>query len=201
MNHRQSILARGATLVVSLFCLLSLSGCFGVDSQFVKLRSTVLDGTGASFEVEEEFGVGSFVLGIAKGILGFIEDKEEDPELAIAISLLDQIKGVQIGTYRLRDFDFDSDNMRGNAMEVVHYMNDRGYDSIVRSFEDDSVSLIMVRSNPKKPNKINELLVVDFSERELALVQLRGDVSEIVDIATREKEIPGMDEAIEDTIE
>ncbi len=194
-NHRTVI--RAGTLMVSALCFLSLTGCFGVDGQFKKLRNTVVEGAGVDYETEVEFGIGSVVLGLAKTVISWSDEADTE----IALDLLRQIKKVQIGVYELQNFHLEKVDVRDRVLEIVGYMNSRGYDAIVRTYEDSGGSLIMVKSNPENFEKVKELVVLSFSSNELNIVQLRGDVNEIVDVAVREHEVPGVEEAVEESRE
>lgn len=76
MNRAKNSLARGAMLLVSFICMLTLTGCFGVDSQFRNLRDVVLEGTQVEYTVEAEFGIGSFILGLARRIVSMSGNAE-----------------------------------------------------------------------------------------------------------------------------
>ena len=189
--RRNATMTRGAVLLVSLACLLTLTGCFGVDGQFRHLRDTVFEGTQVEYTVESEFALGTFVLGFARRIVSM----SDDGDAQVAIDLMKEIKGIQIGTYNLNDFRLTRSEAHRKAMEIVRYMQQHNYDSIIRSFENDSTSLIMVRTDPDNPERISDFVVLDFGHNELNLIQLRGDLTAIVDITAREGEIPDRIEA------
>jgi hypothetical protein len=197
MNKVQGKLTRGAMLLLSFVCMLTLTGCFGVDGQFRHLRDVVMEGTQVEYTIEAEFGIGTFFIGLVSRIVEMSDD--EDAE--IAQSLLKQIKRVQIGTYKLENFDLQKKDVHRKTMEIVAYMKQHEYDSIIRNYENGGASLIMVRMNPNKPDRISDFVVLDFDRNELNLVQLKGDLAEILDIAIQEGEVPGMEEAIEESFD
>ena len=181
-------------LLVSFVGLLTLTGCFGVDGHFRQLRDMVFEGTGVEYTVDSEIGLGSFVLGLAKKIVSMSDD--EDAEVAQAF--LGEIKGVQIGSYNLQNFDLPKDRVRSKALEIIAYMNANNYDSIIRNYEGGGATLVMIRVSPEDPEKIIDFVVLNFDSHELNIVQLRGDLAKMVDIAAREGDVPGVDEAIEE---
>jgi len=191
-SHRPLI--RAVTLLVSALCLLTMTGCFGVDGQFKKLRNNVVEGAGIDYHVEAEFGIGPMLIGMAKTIVSWSDDSDAE----VAIDLLRQIQKVQIGVYQLEDFHLGKADVRDRIRSIVGYMSTNGYDAIVRTFEDSGGSLIMVRAFPENPDRVKEVVVLSFDMNELNIVQLKGDVNEIVDVAVREHEVPGVDEAVEE---
>jgi len=193
--NRTSAIFRAGTFLVSALCILSLTGCFGVDGQFKKLRNTVAGGAGVDYTTDTEFGIGSFVIGMAKTVVSWSDDHDAD----VAVNLLEQIDKVQIGVYEIQKFDLSKEDIRSRTAHLIEYMNSNGYDAIVRNYEDNGSNLILVKSNPKHPEKIREVVVVSFDPHELNIVQMSGDVNEIVDVAAREHEVPGVDDAIEET--
>lgn len=195
MNNTRKIIARGGIILVSSFCLLSLTGCFDVDNQFKQLRGIVLDGTHADYTVEAEFGLGGFVIGVVQKIVGFAADDDEDAR--IVQSVLKEIKGIQIGTYKLNNYSFERTDVFSKMQGIISYMNGFDYDSIIRNYDVDGASLIMVRTSRDRPDRIREIVILDFGHNEMNLVQLKGDIANIIDVVIREKEIPGMDEALE----
>ena len=194
-KHPQRILLRAGTLLVSVFLLLSMTGCFGVDGQFKRLRNSVVEGANVDYEVEVEFGIGPMLIGFAKKVVSW----SDEPDSEMAVDLLDQIKKVQIGVYQLNDFHLERSEVRERVMEIVDYMGQNGYDSIVRNYEENGGNLIMVRCHPDAPEKVKEMVVISFDPSELNIVQLRGNVNELVDVAVREGEVPGIDEAVQES--
>ena len=184
-------MTRGAVLLVSLTCLLTLTGCFGVDGQFRHLRDTVLEGTQVEYTVDSEFALGSFVLGLARKIVSM----SDDDDAQVAVDLMHEIKGIQIGTYNLKNFNLSRKEAHRKGMEIVDYMQQHNYDSIIRSFENNSISLVMVRVDPDNPEHVSDFVVLDFDHHEMNLIQLRGDLTAIVDITAREGEVPDSIEA------
>jgi len=193
-NPLQKNLMRAGTLVVSACCLLTMTGCFGVDGQFKQLRNTVVEGANVNYEVDVEFGVGPMLIGIAKTVVSW----SDEPDSEVAIDLLSEIKKVQIGVYQLDDFKLERSEVRARMLEMVEYMGRNGYDAIIRNYEDHGGSLIMVKSHFEHPEKVKEIVVLSFDPNELNIVQLRGNVNEIVDVAVREREVPGVEEVVEE---
>ena len=181
-------------LLVSCVGLLTLTGCFGVDGQFKHLRDTVFAGTGVEYTVKSEIGLGSFVLGFARRIVSMSDDDDAE----VAQDFLREIKGVQIGSYNLHHFDLPRDRVRSKALEIIAYMEENHYDSIIRNYEHGGANLVMVRVNPDNPEKVSDFVVLNFDKHELNIVQLRGDLAKMVDIAAREGDVPGVEEAIEE---
>lgn len=193
-NNSRSIILRAGTLIVSVCCLLTMTGCFGVDGQFKRLRNTVVEGANIDYEVDVEFGIGPMLIGFAKKVVSW----SDEPDSEIAVDLLSQIKKVQVGVYQLRDFQLDRSEVRDRMLEMVDYMGRNGYDAIIRNYEDNGGSLIMVKSHFEHPEKVKEVVVLSFDPNELNIVQLRGNVNEIVDVAVREREVPGVEEVVEE---
>jgi hypothetical protein len=178
---------KAATLVVAAFFLVTMTGCFKVDGSFRQLRDTVVEGAGYTFTTESEFGIGSFVLGAARMVIRWADDGDAEE----ADALLQHVKGVQLGVYRLEDTRRSLAQEPGSGLkELISFLDGRGYDAIVRSYHADGGSLILVRCEGKQRDQVKELIVVSIEASELTVVQLRGNVNEIVAFVAREHEVP-----------
>lgn len=178
-------------LPLSAVVILGLTGCFGVNSKFKKVRDVVLDHHQLSYKVETEFGVGGFWLSIARRIVAM----SDDPDAREAKVFLDSISSVQVGSYRLEESlvksgkaDYESVN------SFIGYMNGQSYDSLVRNYYSDGFSLILVGWGNSSSRKVREVLIVNLTESELSIVQVRGDIDEMVEFIAREREVPQVEE-------
>ncbi|MCG8528156.1 MAG: DUF4252 domain-containing protein [Opitutales bacterium] len=194
MKDKEKFAVRGASLFLALICLSTMTGCFGVNGQFVALRDLVLKQTDGAYETEAEFKLGGFILGIASKIVSMADD----PDAATAKEILDKISAVQIGAYQLESHSWNPDLVYPRVREMANYMLNHGYDAIVRSYERDNCSLIMVKSDFQTHQSIREIVVLNLEPDALQIVQLSGEIGGIIDTVIREREVPGLEDATED---
>ncbi|MEQ9825945.1 MAG: hypothetical protein ABQ298_16300 [Puniceicoccaceae bacterium] len=193
--NRNGIWTRAVTLMVSALCLLSLTGCFGVDGSFHRLRDSVVRGAASGYQVEAEFGIGSLMLGLARKVISLSDDSDAD----VALGILQQVSKVQVGVYSLDHSLVTGANpsCRQRLVHLLESLMGEGYDAIVRNYEDTRGSLILVRSDPRHLERVREIIVVSLEQQELHLVQLRGNVNGIVELVAREHELSGVDKVVE----
>lgn len=185
---------RAGTLVVAALCMLSLTGCFGVDGSFKKLRDSVVHGSNADYQVEAEFGIGSLIMGMARKVVSW----SGEPDAAQALEMLQQVHKVQIGVYSLNPIDPSPLSHRDRIGMLLQHLQGQGYDAIVRNYAASTGSLILIKSELEQRDRVREIIVLSLDGTELSLIQLRGNVNEIVEIAAREHELPGVEAAIDE---
>jgi hypothetical protein len=167
------------TKIIAFFILaIILTGCFGVNRDFKEIRDNVIDIVGSRVKKNIEFGVGAAGLALAGS---FIRFAEEDDLPADIISYLD---AVQIGVYE-NYFPSPNKKMR-EFRDFCNKMSDLGWQFIVRSIDEENMSLVFVKND--LGDGINELLVITNDNNELVIATMEGELEEIVEVAIRNKE-------------
>ena len=154
-----------------------LTGCWGVDRDFKSIRNVTLSGCGRDFVTDYEFALGSFELWVAGGIVGIVESDE------MASKIISCVSGVQIGIYKNKGrSDFQK---RGLLKKIDERMERKGWKYIVKSFEHNEISAVYV--NKDYDRMLRELFVVQVEGNEITIVQVSGDIEEIIETAIKEQ--------------
>jgi hypothetical protein len=192
---KQTPLWRRFLVLGLLGCMvLSLSGCFGVDKSFEIVRDEVVNQVADDYQTEVEFGVGGFVLGLASKIISW----SDEPDAEIALELIRQIRSVQVGVYSVDQSIPDRRDSYYFLRELSEHLTASGYETIVRTFEPGGYTMIFARFDPTQKEFARELMVLSRDSNEVSLVQLQGNLNRLIDVAAQEKEIPGMEEAVQE---
>ncbi len=183
---------QGTAPLLLLFLMLSQTGCFQADRELTTLRNQVFDDIEFTYEVETEFGIGSFWFAIANNIL----QRVDDPEVAEISTFLKDVDGFQLGVYKLDSNSTYSQDISQNMRELVVDLQDAGYESIVRNYDSNESALIMIREDEVRKEQINSVIFLVMDTQELVLTQLKGDVNSIIETAIRHREVPEFQEVI-----
>ncbi|MFC2084131.1 DUF4252 domain-containing protein [Bacteroidota bacterium] len=164
--------------IVLVILSLNFSGCIGVNYQFRKIRNHIFDNMNLERQRVIEFSVGPAGLLLAGMVVQFSDVDEPIDEI------LGQISRVQVGIYDKTETDMGKPDF-SVLRSLSDLMNKAGWQYIVRTIDGDDMAAVFVRSNYKE--EIEQLFVIALSDEELVLVELQGDLEEIVEIAIREK--------------
>jgi hypothetical protein len=163
---------------LSLFFLsLFLHGCIGINDDFAEIRNAVLENLDDNYRSEYQFSVGS----VAITISGWFVDAAAEDDLAPEI--IDNVSSVQVGIYKkIRNTSYpDIATLR----ELEDEMQQKGWKSIVLTCDRDELNGIYIRSNPVET--LDRLFVISLDDDELILVEIEGDLKELIATVIREK--------------
>ncbi len=154
-----------------------LSGCIGINSNFKILRNSILKLSNNRFHKEIEFSVGSFGLMIA-GAFVSLNNSDENID-----DILDQISGIQIGVYEKRgsNFGFTLNKLR----EVSNVMENKGWSCLIKTINGEDRNAVFLRAN--NTGKMNMLFVVAFTDDELILTEVNGNLEKLIELAIKDK--------------
>ena len=164
-------------LLPILFLPLFLSGCIGINEEFAEIRNEVLNNLDDDFRSEYQFSVGSVGITVSSW---FVDAAAEED---LAADILDDVSSVQVGVYKKIRNTHSPDIT--TLRELEDEMIQKGWKSIVKNCEEDELSGIYIRSNPNET--LNRLFVINLSNEELILVEVEGDLKEVISTVIREK--------------
>lgn len=166
-------------LLVIVFGLIGLSftGCIGVNRNFKQIRTTLLERFDTDFDRKFEFSIGRAGLSLA-GVIVRLSDVEEPVD-----EILSKVSQVQIGVYERADYGQMTADFR-DLKNVTKLMEDRGWTYIVRSVQGDEMAAVFIK---EEDEELNQIYVIAFDGNEMVLVEVHGDLEEIIEIAIREK--------------
>ena len=154
-------------------------GCIGVDREFISMRNEIMTSVGEDFKTDVQFSIGRFGLSIASFVVKSSQDEE------YIADMIDNISNVKIGVYT-RDPEFIKGNIDYSFIDRIDKeMNNKGYSYIVKSREDDEVTLIYYNENPDQ--FLNDMFVVTLNHEELVMVDISGDLGKVVEVAIQER--------------
>jgi len=164
--------------LIILFSSTLFVGCFGVDGNFSSLKNKILSSTGNRYYTDVEFSVGSFGISIAKAV---VKSDDNDRE---AKEILDNISHVQIGVYK-NHHSSSFNNSFQILKDIDSQMMENGWQYVVRSRCNKEVTGVYVKI--VNGNELKELFVVNLDQRELTLVEVKGNLEKVLETAIREK--------------
>jgi len=170
-------LKRSLSILLLLTVSISLTGCFGVRRSFKKMRAYVFENTNIEYKKQIEFGVGAGGLMLA-GMFVKLADTDEPID-----KLLGQISDVQIGIYdNEKNVEFNADYK--SLKNITNIMERAGWEFIVRTVNRHELTAVFVK---QKDERINQLYIIAVTNEEMVLVEIHGNIDELVAIAIREK--------------
>ena len=157
----------------------SLTGCFRVNRGFKNLRNIVLEETPIEFQKHVELAVGSGTIGLANIFISL----SDDPEGKIASRVINQISRVQFGVYEKKYWK-DEDLTFGHLRKISDKVEEKGWKFLVRSVNNDEMTAVFYKENEEY--EIRQMLVVGMEDRELFIVEIMGDLNDVIEIAVNE---------------
>ena len=170
MKNKKLLLA-----IVLLFAV-SLTSCIGVNSEFRRLRSNILNNIDADFDTEIEFSIGPAGIMLA-GLFVKFADTEQDVQ-----GMLNQLSRVQIGVFKNKSaapLEPNKKFLKGLSQK----MEEEGWTYIVKNYERNEFSFVFVRNSE---DRLRELFVIALDGDELVITEVNGELDELIAIAVRE---------------
>ncbi len=163
-------------LVIGLTAL-TFTGCFGVDGDFVKVKSMVMNSVDGGFKKDVEFSVGSVGMSFARLVVS-IDNDDEDAKM-----ILKNISGAQIGVYKRShysnaDFNFSS------LKDLDKRMRDEDWQCVVKHVERNELTGVYIRY---EDDEINQAYVINIDDGDLTIVRVEGDLENLIEYAIKEK--------------
>jgi hypothetical protein len=156
---------------------LFINGCVEINEEFSKVRDKVIDNFGDDYKSEVQFSIGSVGLTISSWII----DSAQEDELPSEI--LDNVSSVQVGIYKkVRGYTSHDIN---TLKDIESNMQESGWKSIVRSSTEKELTAVYVRKNVEE--MLDRLFIINLEDDELVLVEVEGDLSEVIATVIKEK--------------
>ncbi|MBI9071206.1 MAG: DUF4252 domain-containing protein [Melioribacteraceae bacterium] len=156
-----------------------LSGCIGVNRDFKKIRNQVTNAFDSELSREFEFGFGSASILLASMFVNFAEP---DEEIDIG-SMVGQLSRVQVGVYRCSDNNSDMSPNRKIINTLNDSMKENGWQYLVKSHSSRELALVYVKQD--ETESLRQMFVIALDGRELVMVEIHGDLDEMIEIAIR----------------
>ncbi|MBN1301919.1 MAG: DUF4252 domain-containing protein [Melioribacteraceae bacterium] len=160
-----------------IFLALTFTGCIGVNRSFKMIRQNLTESLDVRYEKQFEFSVGSAGLMLAGMIVKLSDVEEPVDEILSRVSLL------QIGVYEKSRYG-DLHATYEDLVSLTELMEMQGWEYLVRTVDDDEMAAVFVE---KDCEEFNRIYVIAIEQDEMVLVEVHGDLAEIIEIAIREK--------------
>ena len=161
------------TLIV--FCLLLVvctGGCASIPSN-ASLSATVGGQLHhVRLEREEHIALGRFSLALARSVVRLMEDELSQDEMAI----IKAVRRVEVSTYSIKPPLGDENDL--SVLGVEDRLSKRGWSRMVRTRESGDHTLVMTRLDQQ--GEIDGIVVLSADRHELELVQVEGDIGEVM---------------------
>jgi|GEM_PF-925803 len=157
--------------------LLSLSGCIGVNRNFKNVRSHLLTSLEGRYHKEIEFSVGKGLISLGSIFVSFTDAEDH------AKKILRKLDRVQIGVYENvghTNFEFSRDKL----LSLCSIMEEQGMHFIVRTRDNNELTAVFLRNDDD--DEIRDMYVISFDSNELVIVEVKGDIDDIIEIALKE---------------
>jgi hypothetical protein len=165
-------------LLVVIFILpLLFLGCMEINEEFKEIRNEVITQFGDDYKSEVQFSIGSVGITISSWFVDFAADEEFISEM------MNEVSGVQVGVYKkIKAADEPTFSILN---DIEDEMLSNGWKSIVRSAENGDISAVYLRAN--NDELLERIFIISYSDDELVLVEVEGDLKEVISTVIREK--------------
>ncbi len=165
-------------LVLSLLALL-LPGCVFVSRDFCLTRDSILDEIGnVDTETEVQLQIGPGLLSLSRMIVSVADHSREG---SMAVDYLHDIRNVQVGVYKLTDFNRDRPLII--PPRIARKLSKKGYEPMVKVKEHNSATWVMTKMHRKR---LTSLYVIALDREELVLVEVEGKLGRLIEKAVRD---------------
>ncbi|MCO6474648.1 MAG: DUF4252 domain-containing protein [Melioribacteraceae bacterium] len=161
-------------LLAALF-MMNFSGCIGVNGNFKRVRDNILVNIDGRADRVVEFALGPSGMMFASLITSFAADEEYVDDL------MRQVTKIQVGVYERKDFSEPNYMM---LKDLSDEMNDQGWNYLVRSYDHGNLAAVFTQSDDL--DNIHSLFIVVLERDEMVMVELKGNLDRMIEIAVRE---------------
>ena len=156
-----------------------LPGCVFVSLDFCQTRNSILDEIGNTrTETEVQFQIGSGLLSLSRMIIS-IADHSEDGDKAT--DLLRDIRNVQIGVYKLNEFNENRPLVI--PPRIAKKLSKKGYEAMMKVKERDGATWVMTKMRGKR---LTSLYIITLDREELVLVEIQGRLGRLIEKAVHD---------------
>lgn len=170
-----ALLALASLAVGTLGCASSGPGLATVQKDLERQFSK------AHFEPETRLSLGRFSLGLARRISHMVLD-EKDQDEARALAMLDSLRKVEVGVYRVRLSAAERDVLAVPA-PLQHLLQRPGWETLVALREGDERMWVLAEH---REDQLRSLWVVFHEDEELGLIHLEGRLDRLLRTAFEE---------------
>lgn len=149
-------------IIPALLAFCSLTACANYETTDTDILESFRNEPNAEF-----VHVPKFLLKIGTT---FARVNADDTDERQALKLASKINSVKV-----LDLDDCSQNVKARFTEETENLEDKGYESLIRINDDGENVRIFLRRNK---DSITELLILDSSDDDLSMVQLKGKIKE-----------------------
>jgi len=160
--------------IAAVFMITGLSGCIGVNRSFKELRNYLVQNLDEDLDREIEFSVGPAGMMFAGMFLSFADTGMDITDM---IHKVDRIQLSVFNRNRPGKADFKL------LKEITDRMADMNLKYIVRAKDGNDMSAVFLSQTE---DDINKMFVISLSEDNLVLVEILGDIDELIEIAIKE---------------
>ncbi|RMD50276.1 MAG: DUF4252 domain-containing protein [Ignavibacteria bacterium] len=160
-------------LLIVLIALVT-TGCIGVNRSFREVRNYLVNNLNENLDKEIELSVGPVGLMFANIFVKFADEEYQVSDL------VRQISRVQLSVYNRPEPNESNFEMLRN---ITQMMKKKGMKYIVRAKDGDEMSAVFLNSNK---DKINKLFVVALTDEEVVLVEIKGDLNKLIELAIKQ---------------
>jgi len=166
--------------VFILFTSFLFTSCIGVNRQFEEVKDKIIGNMSDDFKTDVQFSVGPALLTVSSWFVSLSEDDEYVDDM------MREISSVQVGVYnRVKGSQINAD------FSVLQSINDemtaKGWKYIVRSVEDDEITVIYLSASPEK--MLKQMYIINLNDEDLTIVEINGDLKKVIEYAIEEKNL------------
>lgn len=161
-------------LFVIILLALFTTGCIGVNRSFREVRNHLISNLDENLDKEIELSVGPVGLMLANVFVKFAEDEYQISDM------VKQISRVQLSVYNRPEPAESNFELLKNITEM---MRKKGMKYIVRAKDGDEMSAVFLNGNDEK---LHKLFVVALTDEELVLVEVKGNLNKLIEIAIKQ---------------
>ncbi len=183
MTKMMKMKSKKTAIILSLIFMLIFNGCFGVSGNFKNVRNDILDNFEGKYSREFEYSFGDIVLNLAGSLISLADDKDGK----IAGDLLCEVSKVQVGIYeRKAEYNKGDPKVDFNLLkETTDELVNKGWHYLVRAADYGEMTAVLFRV--RRDNHLHKMFIINFSDEELVLAEISGNLDKIIESVVREK--------------
>jgi hypothetical protein len=177
------VLVLGAIALPTLL-IIGITGYFRLGSDTAALRDGVLEVMPGTHDARGTLNVGPITLGLARLGIGMIDDIPADARQAIS-----SVHSVEGAVYHINNWVEPAARAR-IATETRKVMRKRGWDPLVMVQKGEDLVQVFFKEKTMFRRQLR-LCVLVLHEEELVIASVRGDITPLIDLATKHLELEG----------
>jgi hypothetical protein len=167
----KKIIQRKIIYIILLILPFFIYGCFGVDSNFKKIRNEVFRVLNAGdIDREFEYKASNFEVYLASKVASISDN------MLYAEMLLEKISNVQVGVYKLGEYKSLS---RKSFLSLEQEMKNNGWSRIVTTCSRKDMCFIYV--DIENNEKIKDAIVLNIDSEQLVMIEVRGKLDKFIE--------------------